>query len=73
MGQLFTVPKIKRTFFKKDVRYYETEDGKIWDANIYDLKLNPPKQAIKPKADSFAINMSREWKERNPRGVKTRR
>jgi hypothetical protein len=37
------VPGIKKTFFKTHVRYYETTDGKIYQADVYDQKLVPKK------------------------------
>jgi hypothetical protein len=64
----FFVPKIKRTFFKKEVRYYETVDGKIWDANIYDTNFKIPKTPIRKKSESEAVNLSKEFvARRHPR------
>lgn len=40
------VPAIKKTFFENGVRYYETVDHRKWQADIFDLKLVPPKLAV---------------------------
>jgi hypothetical protein len=35
------VPKILKEFWKDGTRFYKTDDGKIYDANVYDEKLAP--------------------------------
>lgn len=43
----FFVPKIVSEFIKDGARYYEGDNGKIYLADVYDLKLSPPKLIIK--------------------------
>jgi hypothetical protein len=43
------VKPIKREFMKDGVRYYETIDRKIWQADIFDSKLVAPKGKILPR------------------------
>lgn len=35
------VPMIKKEYTENGIRYYKTDNGKIYDANVYDQKLVP--------------------------------
>jgi hypothetical protein len=50
------VPKIKREYMQHGVRYYETNDGRKWQADIFDLKLIAPKLKINMNAKDRSIH-----------------
>ena len=40
------VPSVVSEFVKGGIRFYNTSDGKVYDADIYDAKLKAPKLKI---------------------------
>ena len=50
------VPAIKRQFMQEGIRFYETVDKRIWQADIFDLKLVPNKMEILPKNTRDKLN-----------------
>ncbi len=54
------VPRIIREYMEKGFRYYDTEDGKKYLADVYDTKLVPPKS--KAIAPSLVNKTTRERK-----------
>lgn len=56
--------------FEEDgTRYYRNEEGKIWDADIYDKNFKPAKSTIKPKVvynapinNTHSAKVKRAWK-----------
>lgn len=57
----FIVPKIISEFIKDGTRYYKGDNGKIYLADVYDLKLSPPKLAVKQTEISKRSKKDRKY------------
>lgn len=53
----FYVPKIKKEYFKDGTRYYLCDNGKVFQADIYDTKLVAPK--VQKKLDAVVKQLGR--------------